>query len=58
MVRRLSPVSKGLRHAAMCPAPSHAECPAFRKLPKAALVPAPTELRLGTTGPGAKRRTL
>lgn len=36
MVRRLSAVSKGLRHAAVCPAPSHAECPTFQKLLKAA----------------------
>lgn len=26
----------GLRHAAACPAPSHAECPTFKKLLKAA----------------------
>lgn len=36
MVRRLNAVSKGLRHAAVCPAPSHAECPTFQKLLKAA----------------------
>jgi DNA-binding transcriptional MerR regulator len=35
-VRRLSAVSQGLRHAAVCPAPSHAECPTFQKLLKAA----------------------
>ena len=58
MVRRLSAVSKGLRHAAVCPAPSHAECPTFQKLLKAALLRPASELRLGTTGPRAKRRTL
>lgn len=58
MVRRLSAVSKGLRHAAVCPAPSHAECPTFQKLLNAALVRPPSELRLGTPGPRAKRRTL
>ncbi|HEX2544093.1 MAG TPA: helix-turn-helix domain-containing protein [Ramlibacter sp.] len=36
MVRRWSAVSKGLRHAAVCPAPSHGECPTFRKLLRAA----------------------
>lgn len=35
-IRRLSAVRRGLRHAAACPAPSHAECPTFRKLLKAA----------------------
>ncbi len=32
----LRAVSRGLRHAAACPAPSHAECPTFQKLLKAA----------------------
>lgn len=31
-VKRLQAMSKGLRHAAVCPAPSHAECPTFRRL--------------------------
>jgi DNA-binding transcriptional MerR regulator len=35
-IRHLRAVSRGLRHAAACPAPSHAECPTFRKLLKAA----------------------
>ncbi|MFT3858612.1 MAG: helix-turn-helix domain-containing protein [Aquabacterium sp.] len=35
-VRQLRAVSRGLRHAAACPAPSHAECPTFQKLLKAA----------------------
>jgi DNA-binding transcriptional MerR regulator len=35
-IRQLSAVRRGLRHAAACPAPSHAECPTFRKLLKAA----------------------
>jgi len=29
-------MSNGLRHAAACPAPSHAECPTFQRLLKAA----------------------
>lgn len=36
LVKRLRAMSKGLRHAAVCPAPSHAECPSFQKLLKAA----------------------
>ncbi|MBI5006105.1 MAG: helix-turn-helix domain-containing protein [Nitrosomonadales bacterium] len=35
-VRRLRAMSKGLRHAAVCPAPSHVECQSFQKLLKAA----------------------
>lgn len=35
-VRRLKAMSEGLRHAAVCPAPSHAECPTFKRLLKAA----------------------
>lgn len=46
-VRRLKAMSQGLRHAAICPAPSHAECPTFQKLLRAAAAgaldgPAPT----------------
>ena len=36
-IRRLCAMSKGLRHAAACPAPSHAECPTFQRLLKAAV---------------------
>lgn len=36
LIKRLRAVSKGLRHAAVCPAPSHAACPSFQKLLKAA----------------------
>ena len=35
-IRQLSAVRRGLRHAAACPAPSHAECPTFKKLLRAA----------------------
>jgi len=35
-IRQLSAVRRGLRHAAVCPAASHAECPTFKKLLKAA----------------------
>jgi DNA-binding transcriptional MerR regulator len=39
-IRRLIALRKGLRHAAACPAPSHLECPTFRRLMKGALKPA------------------
>jgi DNA-binding transcriptional MerR regulator len=35
-VKRLRAMSNGLRHAAACRAPSHAECPTFQRLLKAA----------------------
>lgn len=35
-VRQLRAMSRGLRHAAACRAPSHAECPTFQGLLKAA----------------------
>lgn len=35
-IRKLSAMRDGLRHAAVCPAPSHMECPTFRRLLKAA----------------------
>ncbi|MFE3260662.1 MerR family DNA-binding protein [Nocardia sp. NPDC059229] len=31
-ITQLTAVRDGLRHAAACPAPSHAECPTFRHL--------------------------
>ncbi len=31
-IRRLGAMQRGLRHAAACPAPSHLECPTFRRL--------------------------
>jgi len=36
-IRRLSAMRDGLRHAAACPAPSHLECPSFRRLMKVAV---------------------
>lgn len=33
-IRRLSAMRDGLQHAAACPAPSHMECPTFRRLLK------------------------
>ncbi|HUR41475.1 MAG TPA: helix-turn-helix domain-containing protein [Verrucomicrobiae bacterium] len=36
-IRRLIAMRKGLKHAAACPAPSHLECPTFRRLMRGAL---------------------
>ena len=35
-IRKLVAMRRGLRHAAACPAPSHMECPTFRRLLAAA----------------------
>lgn len=35
-MRKLAAVRDSLRHAAVCPAPSHMECPTFRRLLRAA----------------------
>src|SRR3546814_4745374 len=35
-IRQLSALTNGLQHAALCPAPSHMECPLFRRLLKIA----------------------
>lgn len=35
-IRQLSAMRDGLRHAAACPAPSHLECPTFRRILRAA----------------------
>lgn len=40
-IRRLGTVRDALRHAAACPAPSHLECPSFRKLLRIAAHRAP-----------------
>ena len=45
-IRKLSAMRDSLRHAAACPAPSHLECPTFRRI-----------LRAATTGAiGARRK--
>ena len=46
-IRRLSAMCDGLKHAAACPAPSHLECPTFRRLMKSAAT--------GAIGARAKR---
>jgi DNA-binding transcriptional MerR regulator len=35
-IKRLQALSNGLRHAAVCPARNHAECPTFQRLLRAA----------------------
>ncbi|HUQ73633.1 MAG TPA: helix-turn-helix domain-containing protein [Burkholderiales bacterium] len=47
-IRRMSAMREGLRHAAACPAPSHLECPTFRRLVRAAAA--------GAIGPRGARR--
>lgn len=49
-VRQLRAMSRGLRHAAACPAPSHAECPTFQRLLKAAATGALDRRRAGRAG--------
>lgn len=46
-VKQLRAVSRGLRHAAACPAPSHAECPTFQGLLKSAASGALQRQRVG-----------
>jgi DNA-binding transcriptional MerR regulator len=49
-VRQLQAMSRGLRHAAACPAPSHAQCPTFQRLLKAAATGALDRRRRGEAG--------
>ena len=46
-VKQLKAMSNGLRHAAACRAPSHAECPTFQRLLKAAAAGAFERRRTG-----------
>lgn len=55
LVLRLKAVSRGLRHAVACPAPSHAECPSFQKLLKEAASGA-LENRWGKPGKSSVRK--
>ncbi|NPT43805.1 MerR family DNA-binding protein [Paraburkholderia sp. 1N] len=48
-IRKLSAMRDGLRHAAACPAPSHMECPTFRRILQAAAS--------GAIGGARKRKT-
>lgn len=44
-IRRLVGLRNALRHAAVCPAPSHLECPTFRRLMKESATPAARKAR-------------
>jgi len=44
-IRRLAAMRDGLRHAAACPAPSHMECPKFRRIVRVAAMGAIGEAR-------------
>jgi DNA-binding transcriptional MerR regulator len=55
-IRRLSAMRKSLRHAAVCPAPSHMECPTFRRLLRAAMSRA-NATPAGEGGGKKKRKT-
>jgi len=50
-IRNLTTVREALRHAAVCRAPSHMECPTFRRILRAAAAGA-----FGDRRPGAARR--
>jgi len=56
-IRRLGAVRDGLRHAAVCPAPSHMECATFRRILRAAASQARKQAKRGggRAGVGAKR---
>ncbi|MEH0167082.1 helix-turn-helix domain-containing protein [Paucibacter sp. JuS9] len=56
-IRHLRAMSRGLRHAAACPAPSHAQCPTFQGLLKAAASGALDRQRQGRALKPAGRKT-
>jgi DNA-binding transcriptional MerR regulator len=56
MIEGLRAMSDGLRHAAACPAPSHMECPSFRRLLRAAANGAIGGRRPGRIGPNRPRK--
>lgn len=53
-VKRLRALSNGLRHAAVCPAANHAECPTFKRLLRAA---GAGKLTAPPIGPAGRRRS-
>lgn len=50
-IRRLTAMREGLRHAAACPAPSHAECPHFRRILRLAGSGKLSDLQAAMRGP-------
>lgn len=55
-IRHLSAMRDGLRHAAACPAPSHMECPTFRRLLRAAKAVATRARRKSAPRPAQGRK--
>ncbi|MDP3250640.1 MAG: helix-turn-helix domain-containing protein [Hydrogenophaga sp.] len=49
-IRRLKAMSRGLAHAAVCPATHHASCPTFQKLLRAAGSGALSKAKTGSLG--------
>jgi DNA-binding transcriptional MerR regulator len=56
-IRKLSAMRDGLRHAAVCPAPSHMQCPTFRRLLRAAAAGAIGKRRKAPRAAGTRRST-
>jgi len=50
-VRRQSALRDALRHAAVCPAPSHMECPTFRRILRRAIARRPPRPRTAARPP-------
>ncbi|MCB1501652.1 MAG: helix-turn-helix domain-containing protein [Bauldia sp.] len=55
-IRSLTTVREALRHAAVCQAPSHMECPTFRRILRAASAGAFSDRRPGAARPRPRRR--
>ena len=53
-IQQLSSMRDGLRHASVCPAPSHLECPSFRRLMRAAAGVRGNDDKESTTRPRSK----
>lgn len=56
-IQRLTAMRDGLRHAAVCSAPSHLECPKFRRLLKAAAAGVRTAAKRPVAGSRKRERT-
>lgn len=54
-IRRLGAMRDGLRHAAACPAPSHMECPKFRRILSRAVSRRPVQHPSSLRRPGSQR---
>lgn len=56
-IRTLTAMRDGLRHAAACPAPSHLQCPTFRRLLGLATLRAAGRKRRTSSRPASRART-